>query len=256
MHEAASTSAPSSIPERESVPVPEGTPSFGLKKLLVLLGVAALVLPLVHFTPLGAALADMQSLRDRLDGEGIEYELKFFAIVAVLIAIGAPRLMFFALAGLLFGLVEGFVAAMAASMVGSLATFLLIRWLGRDWVAAHFGRNRFFAKITHIRPTALSVFFVRQLPVSGVFINATLALSTVRSRAFLLGSFFGFAPQGVVALLIGSGVSADFIQEGLLQLIAAGVGLAGLAFWIWRTKFAKNSLRETDPNFCNDETAA
>lgn len=227
-------------------PASETPPAFGLKKLLGLLAFAAVLLPVIHFTSLGDALGDIHALRDRFDGEGIEYELKFFAVVSVLIALGAPRLMFFALAGLLFGLVEGFLAAMGASMVGSFATFLLIRWAGRDWVAARLGKNRFFSKITHIRPTALSVFVVRQLPVSGIFINATLALSRVRSRAFLIGSFLGFLPQGIVAVLIGSGMSADFLHEGALQLVAAAAGLAVLSFCLWRYKFKKAKPRSAD----------
>jgi uncharacterized membrane protein YdjX (TVP38/TMEM64 family) len=239
-------SPPATLSPSQPAPAVESSASFGLKKLITLLVFAALILPLIHFTPLGDALANLLSMRDRLDGTGIQNELKFFVLASVLMAAGAPRLMFFALAGLLFGLLEGFVAAMCASLAGSLATFWLVRWAGRSWVTARLGRNRFFRKVTGIRPSALSVFFVRQLPVSNVFINATLALSSVRSRSFALGSLMGFAPQGLVALLIGSGVSADLLHEGALQLVGAGLALCGFSFWVWRWKFGKRSPSENE----------
>jgi uncharacterized membrane protein YdjX (TVP38/TMEM64 family) len=219
----------------------EHSTGFGLKKLIGLLLIAITVLFLLHFTVLGSALKDLQALRDEIDGTGIRNELKYCAFASVLIAIGAPRLIFFAFGGLVFGLVEGFASAMAASIAGSFATFFLIRWLGRDWVATRFGRNRFFAKITQIRPTVLAVFLVRQLPVSSLFINATLALSTVRNRAFFIGSLLGFAPQGIVAVLIGSGMASDMLHEGLVQLIAAAVGLIGFGLWLWRSKRVKKT---------------
>lgn len=221
----------------------EPAPAFGLKKLLGLLIVGAILLPVVHFSPLGDSLGDIQAWREKIDGDGITNEIKFVGIVSVLIALGAPRLMFFALGGLVFGLVEGFLAATAASMIGSYATFVFIRWAGRDWITARLRKNRFFTKITRIRPNVMSVFVVRQLPVSGIFINATLALSTVRSRAFLIGSFLGFLPQGVVAALIGSGVSSEFLREGALHLVAAGAALAAISFCVWRFTFRK-------PNSC------
>lgn len=210
------------------------SPSFGLKKLIVLLLLAAAILLLIHFTPLRDFVDDIQNLREHIDGRGMGSELKFAAISAFLMAIGAPRLAFFALAGLIFGFFEGFCAAMIASIASSYGTFRLIRWVGRDWVVRKFGGNRFFRRVTEIPPTTFSVFLVRQLPVSNVFLNATLAISPVHDRAFLLGSAIGFAPQGIVALLIGAGVATEFLHDGVIHLILAAAGIACFAFWIWR----------------------
>lgn len=218
----------------------------GLAKLVILLAIATGVLLTVHLTPLGELRGDLHGLRERIDGTGLRNEAKFAAIAAVLMALGAPRLAFFALAGLLFGVLEGFLAAMTASLASSYTTFRLIRWVGRDWVASRFGQNRFFRRVTGIRPTLLSVFLVRQLPVSNVFLNATLALSTVGDRAFVLGSLLGFAPQGVIALLIGDGVSTRILQQGVIHLILAATGIAGLGLWIWiRSRREQRTGRET-----------
>lgn len=209
-------------------------PSFGLGKLVILLLAAAGVLLVVHLAPTGRFFTDLQSLRDHIDGTGFHNELKFIGIVSVLMALGAPRLGFFALAGLLFGVAEGFAAAMGASILSSYTAFRLIRWCGRGWVGTRFGRNRFFRRVTNIQPTVFAVFLVRQLPVSNVFLNATLALSPVRDRAFITGSLLGFMPQGAIATLAGAGVSTKLLHHSVIQLFFATAGLAGFGLWIWR----------------------
>jgi len=72
---------------------------------------------------------------------------------------------------------------------------------------------------------------MRMLPVSNGLINIGLALSQVNSRDFLLGSLLGFLPQGVVAVVVGSGLSKEIPWAGGVQIGIAGVLLLGIYFW-------------------------
>ena len=50
----------------------------------------------------------------------------------------------------------------------------------------------------------------------------------------LIGSVIGFLPQGVVAVIVGSGVAQDVPWAGAVQLGVAAVLLAGIWFWTLR----------------------
>ena len=74
--------------------------------------------------------------------------------------------------------------------------------------------------------------------MSNAIINFGLALSSVGSKAFLLGSLIGFLPQGVVAVVIGSGVASDVPWAGAAQIGVAAVLL--LATLSWTSRHRRN----------------
>jgi len=97
------------------------------------------------------------------------------------------------------------VLMQCATLGGSYLTFLFMRWAGAQWAIRTLERHAVVRALTR-NHTPLSVFMVRQLPIHGLVMNAALAASAVSHRDFLLGSFFGFLPQGIVVTLIGSGI--------------------------------------------------
>ena len=176
------------------------------RKLLILLGIGALILLLIHTTPFGEQFRNWDALAHTFEGGGIKAELYFVLISSVLMTFGAPRLLFCGLAGFAFGFWEGMFWSLASSLLGSFMAFRAARWGGKGWLTERFGHRRFFGRIVHSKPTVASVFAMRMLPVSNAIINVGLALSHVGDRAFLLGSLLGFLPQGIVAVIIGSGL--------------------------------------------------
>ena len=216
--------------------VDEVTPGLarpaGLKKVAIVLAAGGLILCLLHFTGLGDSLNDLRALHHVRDNAVIE--LKFVLLGTVLIAVGVPRLMLFAAAGVLFGFLKGSGLAMLSSLAGSYACFSAVRWSGGQWARARFGQRRWFAKIASIKPSIWSVCMIRQLPVSNMILNSCLALSRTGSLAFLAGSFIGFLPQGCVATLIGSGSSNSVAWKGAAQLASAALVLLGILPWLWR----------------------
>jgi uncharacterized membrane protein YdjX (TVP38/TMEM64 family) len=85
----------------------------------------------------------------------------------------------------------------------------------------------------------MAVIMVRQLPISNVFINVGLALSRVRSQAFVLGTLIGFLPQGVIACLIGSGLADGDALQGVAQIVMAIVLAIVIGVWAYLRQAAR-----------------
>ena len=204
------------------------------RKLLILLGIGALILLLIHTTPFGEQFRNWDALAHTFEGGGIKAELYFVLISSVLMTFGAPRLLFCGLAGFAFGFWEGLFWSLASSLLGSFMAFRAARWGGKGWLTERFGHRRFFGRIVRSKPTVASVFAMRMLPVSNAIINIGLALSHVGDRAFLLGSLLGFLPQGIVAVIIGSGMATDVPWMGAAQIGVAGIVLLATFFWTAR----------------------
>ena len=205
-----------------------------LRRLLILLAIAAAAFVLLYFTPVGEITRDIHKLRAFLAGDDFWAEAAYAAIVTGLVAVGAPHLMFYVLGGLAFGFWQGLMLAQAGSLIGSYITFCAVRSGGRGWLKERFGNHRLVGKAFHVRSSIKAVVLIRQLPRSSVMINSGLALSQVSARVFLIGSFIGYLPQGVIAVLIGSGVVDEKAMDGVGKLVAAGVVLLVGAFLLWR----------------------
>ena len=218
---------------QDEVPAPdlEQVATNTSRKLLILLAVGAGLLLLIHATPLGDKVRSSEALIRLFKSGGLEAECYFTLISALLIMLGTPRLLFCALAGLAFGFWAGLWWSLLGSLLGSYAAFRAARWGGRAWLIERFGSRRFFKRIIHAEPTFASVLVMRMLPVSNGLINVGLALSQVSTSDFLLGSLVGFLPQGVIAVLVGSGLSKEIPWAGGLQIGVAGVLMAGIYFW-------------------------
>ncbi|MBA4743101.1 MAG: VTT domain-containing protein [Azoarcus sp.] len=195
----------------------------GTRKLVILIAVAIVLFVLLEFTPAGERVRDWPALYELMAGGDGEAALWFVGVTIALMMVGTPRLLFYALGGFAFGFWVGLALALVASLIASWLVFRIARWGGRGWLRRRFGGHRLFARIVGTRPTALSVALVRCLPLSNLIINLALAMSRVRSRAFVLGTLLGFLPQGVVAVLLGAGIADDVAWEGAVQLAAAAL---------------------------------
>lgn len=223
---------------QEEVPAPEleQVATYTSRKLLTLLVVGAALLLLIHTTPFGEHVRNWDALAELFKAGGVRAEIYFVLISSFLIMLGTPRLLFCALGGFAFGFWEGMAWSLLSSLTGSFLAFRAARWGGRAWLTERFGQRRFFGRIVHAQPTVPSVVFIRMLPVSNGIINVALALSRVGNRAFLIGSLVGFLPQGVVAVIIGSGIAEDVPWAGAAQIGVAGVLLLAILYWASRQR--------------------
>ncbi len=176
--------------------------------------VLALFVVLLNLTPAGEYL-NVEELQALVSDTGAWAPLAFFGLAAILIFVGAPRLIFCALGGALFGFIEGLALSQMATMLGSLGPFLFARWSAREWVTARLKSFKIAREYLQ-NPSVMDVFLLRHVPIWGVFINLLLGSNNVRLRTFFIGSFFGFLPQGIVFTLIGSGIG----EESTLMVIS------------------------------------
>ncbi len=210
----------------------DGPPVPDFKRAYIKTGMVVLVLALfvviLNLTPAGEYL-NVEELQALVSETGAWAPLVFFGLAATLIFVGAPRLIFCALGGALFGFVEGLALSQMATMLGSLGPFLFARWSAREWVTARL--SSFKIAREHLQnPSVMDVFLLRHIPIWGVFINLLLGSNNVRLRTFFIGSFFGFLPQGIVFTLIGSGIGEEstlmFVSRvwcAILVLVVAAI---------------------------------
>lgn len=215
-------------------------------RIAVLIGLAAVAMVLLRLTPLGEWLMDFHRLRALLDEGNVWAELIFVPIVALLVAVGTPRLIFYGLAGVTFGFWKGLLLAQIGTSAGAYGTYLFVRWAGRDWASNWLDRHPSARRVLTIPPSVWSVVMARQLPIGGLVINIGLGLSPISSVHFLIGSFLGFLPVGIVVVLIAGGLVEDHAWESAAQLLAAALVVLLSGLWLGR-RTVQRMGRKTAP---------
>ncbi len=210
-----------------------------VRRLLLLLAAAALAFGLLYFTPAGAILRDIHHLRGHLARDDLLAEASYALIVIGLVALGVPRLTFYLVGGLLFGFWQGLMVAQIGAVIGSWLTFWAVRHGGRAWLERRFGDHRLLGRAFRVRSSIKAVALIRQLPLTSIMINGGLALSEVKTRVFLAGTFIGYLPQGIIATLIGSGLMDEKAMDGFGKLATAAIVLLAGVFWLWRRRGMK-----------------
>lgn len=163
-------------------------------------------------------------------GHGLNGELLFIGIGALVVAVGLPRQLVCFLGGYGFGVLEGTLLGLLASLLGCITTFYYARLLGRHLVRARFAR-RIRMLDDFLRGNELGMtLLARLLPVGSNLINTLVAgVSAVRALPFLVGSALGYIPQTLVFALAGSGVTIDPVRRvGLavaLFIVSALIGV-------------------------------
>ena len=211
------------------------------RMLLFGLTIAA-VLVALHATPMRHQVMDFQSWKQALRATGTAAPLVFFALSAMLVAVGVPRLALSAIAGMLFGFERGVCPAHFGALAGSYLTFLFARWGGRGWVQRRLQHyTRLHALFQH--PTTLGIVLIRQMPVAGIIINLLFGMTNVRQRVFMLGTFLGLLPGSLAATLLGSGLGKATWTQATVQVCAAMLVLT-LATWL--ALLARRRLARSD----------
>ena len=181
---------------------------------------------LIYSMPLKDVLNQSQQIKLWLAETGYAAPVVFTLAAALLTAIGMPRLLLCTLAGVIFGFTWGFVWSHFGTLLGAYGTFIFARWSGREYVQQKFPKIIVLSQATQARGWR-SVLFMRQLPISGLYNDILLGMSTVSHCDFWIGSALGFLPLGVTATLVGAGA----IQADISHL-AQYLGIATVAFFI------------------------
>lgn len=184
-----------------------------------------------------------------LDGLGWFAGPAAVVLGAVLLAFLVPRTAISLGCGALFGAVAGFGWALAAAMLAALATFVVGRWLGRDWVAARAGPRLAALDSWLVRRGLLAVIVVRMTPLAPFgLVGYAYGTTSVRRTPYLLGTLAGAAPSAASYAAIG----AAFVAPGQVRLVSflpgiIGLGLTASAAIYWRRHRSAPHPRDIDP---------
>jgi uncharacterized membrane protein YdjX (TVP38/TMEM64 family) len=178
----------------------------------------------------------------------------FIAGYAVSVVLLVPAVLLTLAGGAVFGLVRGTVYVFVAAVVGSIAAFLIARYVARDMVEKRLGANPRVAAIDRaVAAQGLRIVFLLRLsPVFPfVLLNYALGLTRVRLSDYALASF-GMIPgtilyvyygklAGDVAAL-GSGLAP---AHGTAYYVLTAVGLvATVGATTLVTRIARRAVRE------------
>lgn len=146
------------------------------------------------------------------------------------------------IAGFLFGFSIGTLAALVALVLGAQASFLLGRFVARDWVAERVGRSRNLAAIeAGLREEALFIVALTRASLVMPFnlLNYAYSITAVGAGVHFAATAVGmvlpvalYVYLGTVANDIGQILSGDAAPDDLGYLVAAA-GIAAIALLSW-----------------------
>jgi pyruvate/2-oxoglutarate dehydrogenase complex dihydrolipoamide dehydrogenase (E3) component/uncharacterized membrane protein YdjX (TVP38/TMEM64 family) len=177
---------------------------------------------------------NLQNLRNQKPGV---FEFYFLLIYIVSTALSIPGATVLTLAaGALFGLVWGTVLVSVASTTGATLSFLLTRYLFRDWVKSKFSEAYNKMESGFSKEGAAYLFSLRLIPLFPFFaVNAVMGLTPISVSKFFFISQLGMLPGTVIYVWAGLEVSQLQSLSGILSpgLISAFVAL-GLLPWFMK----------------------
>lgn len=152
------------------------------------------------------------ALNDWVGANPILSVLVFMAIYATAVAISFPGASILTIfGGFLFGTALGSAAVIVAATIGALVIFLAAKGGLADILKSKAGG--FASKLeAGFREDELSyMFLLRLMPVVPFWAaNIASGLLGVKTRNYLIGTFFGIMPGSIVYTSIGNGVGAAF----------------------------------------------
>ena len=155
--------------------------------------------------------------------------------MALLSAVGAPRLWLSGIAGMLLNPFVAFPVAMAGSLAGNYALFLALRSGRAKKLAARLLRERKLPAAAQAAVGISGVVLVRQMPVPGIVSAIILAGTKATNREFLWGSVIGFAPSTLIAVLV-TGAAKKFLPENASIWVAVAMSAIALPVWLVKNR--------------------
>lgn len=154
------------------------------------------------------------------DAQGAWASLLFILIMAVVVVLVLPGVLFTTGAGFVFGVVEGSIYVLTGTMLGATLAFLIARNLfgqrARQFIMA---RSRFRLVSDELTPHGWKIVLLsRLIPFfPSKIANYFFGLTPFSLRAFVGGSLLGFIPFSVYSVYLGS-IAADLSTLGARNL--------------------------------------
>lgn len=170
--------------------------------------VLVLALATVFFSPLKESISleklvsTVESAKDMPSAPWI-----FILTYVIGVVLALPGIAFMFLGGSLFGFWKGITLVIIASNIGCQFTFLISRFLGRDFVSKFFKLNGFLGKISDkIENNGFMVMlYLRLIPLFPFnLVNYASGLTNVKYSDYALGTLLGKLPAMIIYVYISS----------------------------------------------------
>lgn len=198
----ASGSDPAAV---EVLPPPKPRKRDRLFRGAVQLFILSLGIGIMYLPPVREQLGNVQQISERLNALGWAAPAFFVPLVALLVAVGVPRLLLCPIGGMAFGFFWGLVWTLVGTVLGYWGTFVVVRRFGHDWVLRKWPRLKKFTRVSR-RNGMVTVLLIRQLPITGFYVNYLLGLLPLSHRDFLIGTAIGIVPEAIPATMVGANV--------------------------------------------------
>jgi uncharacterized membrane protein YdjX (TVP38/TMEM64 family) len=232
---------------------------ISLLVLLVILGCSIPAMPAVaQSLPIEVGFNPQLLLKNSLawiESLGSIGAIAFIGIYIIATIAFLPAFILTLGAGVLFGLWLGSLYVFIGATLGSIAAFLVGRYLARDWVAKKIAGNDKFSAIDRaVGQAGLKIVLLTRLSPAFPFnlLNYAFGVTGVSAKDYIVGSI-GMIPGTIMFVYIGSlagslaliGTDAQPPVNPTLQWTIRIVGLiATVAVTVYVTRLAKQALDE------------
>lgn len=171
------------------------------------------------------------------DAHPVRTAAVFFAINLAVTALSLPIEIFFGVAaGALFGIVEGTLIVSFASTLGATLSFLMSRFLMRDFVERHFRRQLDYINAGMREDGSFYVFSIRLLPLFPFSLtNILMGLTEVSPLKFYIFSQLGMLPATLIYVNAGTQLAGIDRVSDIVSLPMIGTFVL-LAVFPWAAK--------------------
>lgn len=201
-----------------------------MKKILLFLGVVSLSVFICYRLGIVNLLTNVTALRDWLGSYGWLSYFIFIGLSILVAVLMLPGQLLAIVGGLLYGGWIGGILTVIGASLGCTVSFILAKYVARDYIVQRFGQSEIFKKIdigVSENGTSFLV-FTRLVPIFPYAIQSyAYALTPMSVRQFSIISFLTMIPASFLYAFMSSEIATKGLSFRLFwELLLAGVVLS------------------------------
>lgn len=198
-----------------------------MKKILIFAVILLAGFSLASYFGLTDLLTNFQQLRHCLESFGW-WGYGVFVLLSIVVAVFMlPGQLLAIVGGIIYGGVVGGALTVIGASVGATISFIIGKYVARDYVVKKFKHNEVFKKIEHgVAENGVSfLIFTRLVPIFPYAIQSyAYALTPMTVRKFSVISFLTMLPASFIYAFMAS----EIVRRGVSWTLLAELSLAGL----------------------------
>lgn len=187
----------------------------------------------------------LENIREWVHGLGFFGPVVFIALYVAAVVAALPGAVITIAAGVIFGSFAGVVLVSIASTIGASLSFIIARYLARDFISQKFSNNQTFQKLDRMskRHGAIIVAITRLVPIFPFnIINYGFGLTSVPFWTYVFWSWLCMLP-GTMLYVVGTDAVISGISKGKTPWLLILIMLASAVLLLISARIARNRLR-------------